>query len=202
MPRVGILGGTFDPIHVGHLILAEEARIALALDRVLFVPAALPWRKADRTITPGHDRLFMVNLAIEGNPCFVASSIELEREGPTYTVDTLEQLRSELGPGVELWFIVGADALSDLPYWKDPDRILKLARLAVAARVGFSGGQAKQLERLLPGVGARIDPVPMPVIEISSSKLRHRLALGKSAHYWLPRTVEEYIEAHQLYDHL
>lgn len=201
MPRVGILGGTFDPIHVGHLILAEEARIALALDRVLFVPAALPWRKADRAITPGHERLVMVKLAIAGNPHFVASTIELEREGPTYTADTLEQLRSELGPGVELWFIVGADALSDLPYWKEPERILKLARLAVAGRAGYARGQAEQIERLLPGIAARIDPVPMPVIEISSSRLRHRLALGTSAHYWLPRTVEDYIVAHRLYDH-
>jgi nicotinate-nucleotide adenylyltransferase len=199
MARIGILGGTFDPIHTGHLILAEETRVALALDRVLFVPAALPWRKADRVIAAGKDRLVMVELAIAGNPAFAASSIELTREGPTYTADTLEQLRSELGVGAELWFIIGADALIDLPYWKDPERILAQARLAVAGRPGYSLDEEARVERLLPGLRTGIDRVPMPLIEISSTELRRRVAQGISVRYRLPEAVVEYIAEQQLY---
>ncbi|MHB8576016.1 MAG: nicotinate (nicotinamide) nucleotide adenylyltransferase, partial [Dehalococcoidia bacterium] len=122
--QIGLLGGTFDPIHFAHLRLAEEAREQLGLDQVLFVPAPRPWRKAGRTITPIEQRLAMVRLAIAGNPCFALSTIELGRTGPTYTAETLAGLQAELGAGATLHFILGADALADLPHWHQPERIV------------------------------------------------------------------------------
>src|SRR5262249_36255480 len=130
---VGILGGTFDPVHFGHLVLAEAARDALSLAVVLFIPAGDPWRKADHAVTPGEHRLAMVPLAIEGNSPFWSSDIELRREGPTYTADTLEALAAERLDD-EFYFIVGSDALADLPNWHDPGRIVRHATLAVAPR--------------------------------------------------------------------
>jgi nicotinate-nucleotide adenylyltransferase len=197
--RIGVLGGTFDPIHIGHLILAEEARIALALDQVLFVPAAQPWRKSDRTISPAADRLVMVRLAIAGNVHFHASTLEIDRGGPTYTADTLEELHAA-APQAALWFILGADALHDLPNWKEPDRILKQARLAVARRPdpqqdSISGGEA-----FPQSLVDKIDPLPMPLISMSSSELRRRLREGISVRYWLDPSVADYARDHALYE--
>jgi nicotinate-nucleotide adenylyltransferase len=197
--RIGLLGGTFDPIHLGHLILAEEARLSLSLDRVLFIPAGTPWRKAGREISPAADRLTMVSRAIASNPSFEVSRVELNREGPTYTVDTLQTLRMELGEGVRLWFILGADALLDLPHWKDPARILAAARLAVAAREGSPALDLSRLEALIPGLRLRLDYVPMPGVGVSSSELRRRLSEGISTRYWLPAEVERYAREHRLY---
>ena len=198
--RLGLLGGTFDPIHIGHLILAEETRLKLALDRVIFMPAAQPWRKSDRRIAPAADRLEMVLRAIEGNPHFAPSEIELKREGPTYTAETLAQVRAEIGFEPALWFILGADALLDLPYWGDPDRILQYARLAVTDRGTLMPESLERLEARLPGIGARLDLVPMPRVGISSTELRHRLREGLSTRYWLPPAVERYAREHSLYE--
>jgi nicotinate-nucleotide adenylyltransferase len=136
--RIGILGGTFDPVHLGHLALAEEAREVLGLDRVLFVVAGDPWQKAGRVVVPGQLRLAMVEAAVRGNPAFEASRVELDREGPTFTVDTLETLAARgraAGAEPDLWFLLSADALAGLRTWRRPDRVLQLARLAVAPRV-------------------------------------------------------------------
>lgn len=198
MRRIGILGGTFDPIHIGHLILAEEARVILQLDVVLFIPAAQPWRKAGRDITAAADRLEMVRLAIQDNPSFRASSIEIDRSGLTYTVDTLDALRATF-QDAGFWFILGADALMDLPNWKEPGRILSLARLAVASRASTPLGNLEELNRYLPGVGSRVDQVPMPSVSISSSELRRRLREGTSTRYWLPEAVRRYAVEHRLY---
>lgn len=197
--RLGILGGTFDPIHIGHLILAEETRLRLGLDRVIFMPAAQPWRKSDRQVTAAADRLAMVLLAIEENPHFIPSEIELQRHGPTYTAETLAQVRAEIGFEPELWFILGADALLDLPYWENPDRILEYARLAVTDRGRLMPESLERLEQRLPGIGARIDLVPMPRVGISSTELRRRLRDGHSTRYWLPLAVERYAQQHALY---
>ncbi|HXF52386.1 MAG TPA: nicotinate-nucleotide adenylyltransferase [Dehalococcoidia bacterium] len=199
--RVGVLGGTFDPIHIGHLVLAEQAREQLGLDEVLFVPAGDPWRKAGKRITPALDRRAMVELAIAGNPAFRCSSIEIDRAGPSYTVDTLATLRAERPEG-ELYFIVGEDALFDLPNWKDPARIVSLALVAVARRGPESrldGLTAGEAERLVPGLGGRLVRVDMPVIGVSATDLRARLRRGASVRYLVPEAVERYIAERRLY---
>ncbi|HTE83458.1 MAG TPA: nicotinate-nucleotide adenylyltransferase [Dehalococcoidia bacterium] len=197
--RVGILGGTFDPIHAGHLILAEETRQYLSLDKAVLVPAGHPWRKADREITPAGDRIAMVSLAIAANPAFALSRLEVEREGATYTADTLHELRMQLGGNADLWFILGSDALLDLQYWRDPKRIVAQVRLAVAARGPVSDLDLGGLEDLVPGVREKIDLVPMPPVGISSSELRRRLRHGFTTRYWLPAEVERYALDHNLY---
>ncbi len=193
--RVGILGGTFDPVHVAHLVLAECAREQLSLDEVLFVPAAEPWRKGDREITPAAHRLEMLKLAIADNTGFGISDIELRRSGPTYTADTLEALAGERLDD-EFWFIVGADALADLPNWHEPEGIVAHARLAVAPREGVDVDTASLG---VPGLSDRIDAFSLPLLEISSSDIRARVAAGHSIRYLVPDGVEGYIRDHGLY---
>ncbi len=193
------MGGTFDPIHLAHLILAEQARVFLGLDRVLFVPAGAPWRKAERRIAPVADRVAMVRAALAGDPYFEVSLIESERRGPSYTVDTLSVLQRQLGPQAELYFILGQDALADLPNWREPARIVQLARLAVAARPGCPRPDPAALERAVPGIRERIDVVPMPQVDISSTDIRRRVAQGLSIRFLVPAAVEAYIAAHGLY---
>jgi len=194
-----MLGGTFDPVHLGHLILAEEARWALDLDRLLLMPAAQPWRKAERDVTPAHHRLAMLRLAVAEDPHFDVSTIEIERGGPTYTVETLTALRSELGESAELVFILGEDALLDMPHWRDPAGILRLARLGVAARPGNPPLDLPALERTLPGLRERMQIVPMPQIDISSTDIRRRVREGGTIRYVVPQPVREYIAEHGLY---
>jgi nicotinate-nucleotide adenylyltransferase len=193
--RVGVLGGTFDPVHVAHLRLAEEAREALDLDEVLFVPAGDPWRKSERAIAAAAHRLAMLELAVEGNDDFAISDIELRREGPSYTADTLEALAGERLDD-EFWFIVGADALSDLPNWHEPARIVAHARLAVAPR---EAQDANVAALTIPGISERIDTFSMPELDISSSDIRARVAGGRSIRYLVPDEVGAYIAEHGLY---
>jgi len=192
MTRVGVLGGTFDPVHVGHLILAEQAREQLRLDRVLFVPAGDPWRKAQRSVTPARHRLAMVRLAVAGNPAFEVDESEIRREGPTYTVETLRELRERLSPDDELFFIVGEDALADLPAWRDPAGIAALALIAVAPRQGVQAPA-------LPFDASRLVRVEMPFVDISSTDLRERARAGRSLRYLVPDAVEAYIREKGLY---
>lgn len=190
--KVGVLGGTFDPIHIGHLLLAEAAREELALGKVLFVPAGHQWRKeqVDRDIAPAEHRLAMVKLAIEGSDAFEASPIEVDREGPSYTADTLAALRAEM-PEARLWFIVGSDALADMPHWHQVDRIFQQATVCVAGRPGENELEATFEER--------VTRLEMPEIEISSTAIRERVRAGKSVRYMLPDTVADYIREHHLY---
>lgn len=197
--RLGVLGGTFDPPHVGHLILAEEARTRLQLQSVLFVPAGDPWRKADQRVTSAEHRLAMVRLMVASDLGFEVSTIEVEREGPSYTVDTLADLHRQHGPGLELYFILGEDAIHDLTQWKEPARILSLAWLAVAGRPGDEGWPGADLEAIVPGLSERIVPLAMPTIDISSTGLRERARAGLSLRHLVPQTVEEYIRRHGLY---
>jgi nicotinate-nucleotide adenylyltransferase len=197
--RLGVLGGTFDPPHVGHLILAEVARTSLKLERVLFVPAGDPWRKANQHVTPAEHRLEMLRLVLASDPWFEVCRLEVERPGPSYTVDTLEALHSQHGPGVELYFILGEDALHDLPNWKDPERIVALAWLAVAPRPHGGESGIVDLQAAVPGLPERVVPLPMPTIDISSTGLRARARAGMSLRYLVPLAVEDYIRRHGLY---
>ena len=185
---IGLLGGTFDPPHIGHLALAECARVQLGLDRVHFLPAGDPWRKAGAGVTPRGRRLAMTRLAIAGNPDFLLDAREIERDGPTYTVDTLRELRDEGVGGIAL--ILGGDALADMPAWREPEAIAALATLAVAPRGD---------EQAAPAAGAAAVVVEMPPIALSSTLLRERVRAGKPIRYLTPEAVEAYIRGHGLY---
>ena len=197
--RLGVLGGTFDPAHTGHLVLAEQAREQLRLDRVLWVPAGDPWRKAGEPVSAAEDRLAMVQLAIDGNDAFEVSTTELDRPGPTYTLDTLRQLHGEYA-AEELVFLMGLDALWDLPNWHRPAELVRLALLGVARR-GDEQPRLAELERQLPGLEERVRWVKMPRLDISGTELRRRAAEGQSLRYLVPPAVADYIDEHHLYGH-
>jgi nicotinate-nucleotide adenylyltransferase len=194
---VGILGGTFDPIHHGHLVIAEEAREALGLERVLFVPAASPPHKPGRRVTDPEHRLAMVRLAVDGNPVFAASAVEVERGGSSFTVDTLEGLR---GTGlVDPWLILSSEALAGFPDWREPARILDLARLAVVPRGGHDVLGTDWFAERFPGRADRVRFLPGPLLPISGSVVRRRAAAGWSVRYLVPDAVARYIADHALY---
>lgn len=197
--KLGVMGGTFDPVHIGHLIAAEEARVKLALDTVLFVPAGRPWLKAGCFITPAAQRVQMVRLATENNPFFELSMIEVERPGHSYTVDTMRELRDRYGSEVELFFILGSDSVSGLSQWKEPEEILRLCSLAVMRRADGLLSEQKKSEQLLFGNRDKIIFVDMPVIGISSSDIRERVRKGLSVHYMVADAVERYIVEEKLY---
>lgn len=194
--RLGVLGGTFDPVHFGHLILAEHAREQLTLQRVLFVPAGQPWRKVGREITSAEQRVAMLSLALQCNRAFTVSEAEIERSGPSFTVDTLRGLRREQRQA-EMFFIMGEDALADLPNWKEPQRILQLASLAVAPRGG--GTSIDGVQRKVLGLTERVIWLNSPTIGISASEIRERVRLGRSIRYLVPTDVERYIVEQGLY---
>ena len=202
--RWGILGGTFDPIHLGHLLLAEECREILALDKVLFVPAGQPWLKAGQPLTAAVHRLRMVELATEDNPHFEVLRWEVARPGPSYTVDTLARLRMESGAAAELHFILGLDALADFPRWKDPERILQMANLAVVPRPGYvDEGDGDDIvagiKSCYPAYADRITRLAVASVAISATDLRRRVARGHSLRYRTPAAVGEYIGEKGLY---
>jgi len=197
--RIGILGGTFDPIHIGHLIIAEESRIRLGLDRVLFIPAGQPQLKAEPPVASALDRLNMVQLAMVGNDHFAVAHNEVDRPGPSYTVATLGELSRQLGENTELYFILGIDALQQFHRWKDPERVLELCKLAVVQR---PGGQDFELQELFTRYTQAVDKVvvlPSPLIDISATDIRRRVAAGLSLRYLVPDAVERYIREHGLY---
>ena len=196
--RIGVLGGTFDPPHLAHLALGEAALEALELDRVIFVPAGDPWRKAGRQVSPARQRLELVQAAVGDLPWAEASSLEVERPGPSYSQETLAAIRLER-PEAGLWFILGADALGDMPHWHQPERIIELARLAVATRPGAPNGHAQPLipEALrehFPGIDDRVDVVPMPEMDLSATELRERLRRGEPTDGMLPAAVRALID--------
>ncbi len=194
---VGILGGTFDPIHHGHLAIAEEAREALGLEHVLFVPAASPPHKPGRPVTATEHRLAMVRLAVAGNPAFSADDIEVLRGGTSYTADTLEAFRAA---GLEdPWLILSSEALAGFPSWRDPRRILGLARLAVVPRGGHDPLGPAWLEERFPGSAQRARFLSGPLLPISGSVVRRRAAAGRSVRYLVPDDVARYIADHDLY---
>jgi nicotinate-nucleotide adenylyltransferase len=190
--RLGLYGGTFDPIHLGHLILAEICREACGLDRVWFVVAGAPPHKPGGRTDVNH-RIEMVRLAVAGNPAFEVSEIETRRPGPHYSVETLESIALER-PDDELFFLIGADSLVDLPHWKAPDRILELASLVVANRPGFEPPLFE-----VPADARPIHRVTIPPIGIASHEVRRNRLEGRSVRYQVPRAVEAYMDAHGLY---
>jgi nicotinate-nucleotide adenylyltransferase len=195
--NIGVLGGTFDPIHMGHLVVAEEARIKLGLREVLFVPAGQPWLKQDRDITPAVHRVEMVHRAIADNPHFKLSTLEVERTGPSYTVDTLTLLQKQLGSEASLFFILGRDTLAELPLWKEPKKLVQLCRLVVPPRLGSR--DLRHLEEAIPGLLERVIRLAMPVIGVSSSEIRQRIAQGLPIRYLVPHEVEKYIAERKIY---
>ena len=185
--RIGVFGGTFDPPHLGHLIAAQEILVQLELDRLLLVPAAVPPHKRDRDVTPAPVRLEMLTAAVGGDARFSVSDLEIRRDGPSYTVDTLRQLRDDW-PDAELFLAVGADQLAEFESWRAPDEIARLARLAGFAREGQS----------LPE-GREVRVVRVPHVEISSTEIRRRAAAGAPIRYLVPASVEEIIRREGLY---
>ncbi|QDU45940.1 Nicotinate-nucleotide adenylyltransferase [Symmachiella dynata] len=197
--RLGIFGGTFDPVHYGHLLLAEQCREQCQLDEVRFMPAGIPPHKTDVKISSGKDRVEMLRLAIAGQESFTIDERELARSGPSYTYETLEELREEDSQR-ELFLIIGADSLRDFPIWRHPQRILAAAQLAVVNRGGEPMPQLDELISLMgPEVATRTHLVTIPGLELASSDIRKRAASGESIRYMTPRAVECYIEAQQLY---
>jgi nicotinate-nucleotide adenylyltransferase len=199
--RVGVFGGTFDPVHFGHLILAEQCRELGRLDEVWFVPAPWPPHKDTGSLTRFEQRVEMLALALAGNPAFRVEDLEKDRAGPSYTADTLAELQRR-HPGVELFLLVGSDTLKDLPTWHEPQRVLRCAGLLVRARPGHPVLSAEELRARVPlpaDVPLRLEVVPTPLIDISSHDLRRRAAQGRSLRYFLPRAVECYIHDKRLY---
>ena len=195
--RAGVLGGTFDPVHRGHLALARAARDELALDEVLLVPAGQPWRKSGRIVAPAEDRLAMLRLALAGETAFRVETLEVERPGPSYTADTLEALRAAR-PGDELFFVVGEYALADLPHWVRPERILELATLAVARREGVAAAAVAAAERL-PGLSEHVIWLKMPLVPVSATEIRERVRRGLPVDELVPPAVAAYVREHGLY---
>jgi nicotinate-nucleotide adenylyltransferase len=201
-PRYGVIGGTFDPPHYAHLFIAQESVARLALERVYFIPTAQPPHKLGRQISPAADRLAMVERAIAGNPSFAVSTVELERPGPSYTVDTLAALRTQWGASSELAYIVGWDMLLDLPHWHCPSDVVKLADWIVAVyRPGYAadGAATEVLYEVLPELRTKLVTLAVPQLGISATELRTRVASSLPIRYLVPDSVEEYVAKRGLY---
>lgn len=199
MKRIGILGGTFNPIHVGHLILGQCAGEAFDLDNVLVMPTKNPEYKEITRNVSEEDRVNMIKAAIEGHPFFELSEIELERDGYTYTADTLEILTKE-HPDTRFYFIMGADSLYQIESWKSPEKILSLATIVVASRNDSRRALDDQIDYIQGKYDAKIYHLDSPTLEISSNDIRKRVAAGKSIRYFVPKRVRQYIESHDLYE--
>jgi nicotinate-nucleotide adenylyltransferase len=198
--RLGISGGTFDPIHYGHLIVAEEIRETNGLDRILFIPSGKPPHKRNLEVSGAEQRFSMVEAAIRKNPYFEVSRIEIDREGYTYTVDTLEQLKEIYGRETKLYFIIGADVVHDLLTWKNYEKVFSLCEFIAVQRPGYTSSSfIKTVEDLETAYSAQIHTFIGPLIDISSTMIRERAASGKSIKYLLPEEVEKYILDNGLY---
>jgi len=200
--KLGILGGSFNPIHLGHLVLAETAREALGLDRVIFIPAKLPPHKRAAALADGADRLAMVRLAIAGNPALAVSDIELRRPGISYSVATVRALRKKLGAGAPIYFLIGMDTVAELAAWREVARLARLCKFIPLSRPGHSSPNAAALERAFGRLPARAilkRALAMPLIGISSSEIRRRVADGRTIRYLVPDAVAAYIRRKRLY---
>ncbi len=197
--RLGVMGGTFDPIHNGHLVAAEQAAHDLKLDVVVFVPAGSPAFKQQRKVSSAEDRLAMTLLATADNPRFLVSRVEVDRPGITYTVDTLQLLRDHYPANVDLYFITGADAISDILRWRDADRIASLAHLVGATRPGYDLERARA-SLSQSGLDFQVHYLEVPALAISSSDLRARVASGQSIRYLTKDSVLGYVDKRGLYD--
>jgi nicotinate-nucleotide adenylyltransferase len=196
---IGVLGGTFDPIHLGHLAIAEEARQRLDLRRVIFIPAGQPWLKVSRMITSAEHRKKMIELAISKRPFFELSTVEVERRGPSYTVDTLHDLQKKLDGKAKFFLILGWDSLNELPRWHNPVELLKLCRLVAFTRSGSNPPDLEALEASAPEIKQSTLLLDIEPIDISSTDIRTRVAEGLPISGLVPHEVEVYIREHNLY---
>ena len=193
--RLGVMGGTFDPIHYGHLVTAEEALVQFTLDEVVFVPTGQPWMKEGREVSPPEDRYLMTVIATASNPRFRVSRTEVDRDGPTYTVDTLRALATE-NPDAELYFITGADAMFEIFEWKDPDEVLALAHFIAATRPGYD---LRRVEASGSTRHLNVSVMNIPALALSSTDVRARIHEGRPIRYLVPEGVKSYIEKAGLY---
>lgn len=200
--KIGVLGGTFDPVHRGHLTVAEEARASLSLDEILLVPAGQPQLKPAQSITPAEHRLQMLRLAIADRPHFKVSTVEIERPGPSYTVDTIDELRRQYGSQDEIFFILGWDRLPQLAEWREPARLIKMCYLVAVPRPGFHRPDLDALENSIPGITERVVLLDKPLINISASAIRELAWRGLSLRHLVPESVAEYIIKHKIYSTL
>lgn len=199
--QIGLFGGTFDPPHLGHLILASEAHSQLQLDRLLWILTPAPPHKQDQFITSVEHRLAMVNLAIHDNPSFELSRVELDRPGPHFTLDTIQLIAKQF-PEADITPVIGGDSLRDLPTWNRPNDLLAAChRVGVMHRLGEQEN-LEALEKQLPGISSKVQYVEAPLLEIASRQIRTRIADGKPFRYYLHPAVCEYIEKHHLYHHV
>jgi len=197
--NIGVLGGTFDPVHTGHLLVAEEAKAQLNLAEILFVPTGQPWLRGDSPLSAVEHRVRMVRLAIDDKPYFRLSTIEIERSGPSYTVDTIAELKGQVDVGDELFFILGWDCLAELPKWREPSRLVGMCRLVAVPRVGSSAPDLDSLEAAVPGLKGRVVLLDKPRVDVSASEIRERVACGLSIEHLVPEPVERYIREQGLY---
>jgi nicotinate-nucleotide adenylyltransferase len=197
--KLGVLGGTFDPIHNGHLAVADEVRKRLELDEILFVPAGQPWLKAGKPLTEAEHRMEMVRLAVADRPYYKLSTMEIDREGPSYTVDTMSELKNQRADEDELFFILGWDSLAELPEWREPERIIRLCQLVAVPRPGYPRPDLKVLESSIPGLNERVTVLDKPTVDISASDIRERAAKRLSISGLVPDAVARYIRENGLY---
>jgi nicotinate-nucleotide adenylyltransferase len=197
-PRIGIMGGTFDPVHIGHLVTAEEALVQFNLDKVVFMPTGRPVRKTHRHLSSAEDRYLMTVIATASNPDFEVSRLEIDRPGDTYTVDTIVELRALYGPRAELFFISGADAVREILTWKNADRFADLCTFIAATRPGYDAALgADEIRQKMPLPA--VESMAVPALAISSSDIRARVAARRPIRYLLPEAVAAYIEKNGLY---
>ena len=194
--RLGVMGGTFDPIHYGHLTTAEEALVQFRLDEVVFVPTGQPWMKEHEVVSSREDRYLMTVIATASNPRFSVSRVEVDTEGPTYAVETLKVLLDEQGGGTELFFITGADAMLEIFAWKDPGELFELAHFIAATRPGYDLAHF-EAEPIIQR--PEVSVMPVPALAISSTDLRRRVAEGRPIRYLVPEGVKSYVEKAGLY---
>jgi len=197
--KIGVLGGTFDPVHRGHIMMADEAMKSLGLSEVILVLAGQPISKMKEKLTSAEHRLQMLHLAVAEKPYLRVSAMELERPGPSYTVDTITELRKKYGSQDELIFIMGWDSLAQLPNWREPGRIISICSLVAVPRPGFPRPDLKILEKKIPGISKRVVFLEKPRIDISATDIRKKVARGESIDRLVPAPVVEYIKKHKLY---
>jgi nicotinate-nucleotide adenylyltransferase len=197
--KIGIIGGTFDPFHNGHLAIAGEAMTKLDLVEMLFVPAGQPWLKVGQPVTAVEHRVEMVRRAIAGRPHYRLTTVEVDRTGPSYTVDTITELRSQYGDGADLFFVLGWDSLSEIPRWHQPSQLIELCQLVAVPRPGQVEPDLSSLEADVPGISRRVILLDGPRVDISATAIRGMVARGRSIAELVPEAVEQYIRQHGLY---
>ena len=197
--KIGIMGGTFDPIHMGHLVMAEAVRMDYDLAKVIFIPTGTSPHKQGMSVTPALDRDIMTMMATYSNPYFFVSPIERDRPGPSFTIDTVRALIAEYGAGTEFYFLTGTDTVLELHTWNNIDELLELCHFVAASRPGQTASIAEEIKRLGPKAKDRVHRLTTPELEISSTDIRERVRQGKSIRYFVPENVEHYIHKEGLY---